>query len=129
MSGLTYVQSNVAYYGIAGSGGNLPCTFGAPNTQNSIGIVWISNDDSTPASGVTDSNGNFWYRMPGYYSNFGNSEVWVCPILASGPLNTVTVSGLSLASPGISPEVVILEYAPAGCFPCNIGIQCFKASL
>ena len=127
MPGLTWVQSNVAYYGVSGSGGNLPCAFASNNTQGNIGIAWISQDSSTPSSGVTDTNGNVWYQFPGYYSNFGNSEVWVCPILKPGP-NTVTASGLSLAFPGISPELVLLEYAPVGCAPCNVGIQCFVAT-
>ena len=123
MPGITYVQSNVAYYGVAGSGGNLPCAFLSANIKGNIGIAWIVTDDSTTTSGITDSNGNTWYQLPGLYTNLGNSEFWVCPSLNHGA-NTVTAAGLTGYTTG-SPDLIVAEYLPPPCPLGSVGIQAF----
>ena len=129
MPGVTFVQANVAYYAVAGAALALPCAFPSNNTARNIGIAWITADTGSGPSGCTDTNGNVWYGLPGYFSNFGYSTLFVCPSLKPGP-NTVTVTGLVAPIGGSqAPVLTILEYAPAGCFPCNIGFQVLQAAL
>jgi hypothetical protein len=130
MPGLTWVQSNVAYYGVSGSGGNLPCAFGSANAERNIGIAWITADSGAGPATCTDTNGNVWYEFPGYFTNSGFSTLYVCPYLKAGP-NTVTIGGLVPPSaPGAqSPVLTILEYAVQGCAPCGVGFQALQAAL
>lgn len=127
MPGLGFVQANVAYYSVAGSGGNLPCAFTSHNIQGNIGIAWVANDDSSTPSGVTDTQGNTWYQMPGFSSNVGCSNIWVCPSLKAGA-NTVTAAGLTPYTTG-SPNFIILEYEPPPCPQGTTGIQCMQPAI
>ena len=129
MPGVTYVQSVVAY--VAGTGSlTLSCTFGLPNTERNIGIAWITADEGAGPSGCTDTNGNVWYDLPGYFTNFGYSKLYVCPSLKAGS-NTVTITGLvPTAIPGSqAPVLTILEYKTQGCAPCQVGFQILQAAL
>ena len=78
MPGVSYVQSAVAYYGVAGrSGGSLPCAFGTPNAERGIGIAWITADSGAGPATCTDTQGNVWYEFPGYFTNSGFSTLYV----------------------------------------------------
>jgi hypothetical protein len=129
MPGLIPVQANVAYYGVAGAANALACAFTNPNVSKNIGIAWITSDTGAGPSGCTDTLGNIWYALPGYFSNGGYSTLFVCPSLNPG-VNTVTVAGLvPPISPRQSPVLTIMEYQPQGCYPCNIGFQVLQAAL
>jgi hypothetical protein len=120
---MTFYQSKVAYYGVAGSGGNLPAVFTSANGAGNIGLAWIVTDDATTTSGITDSQSNTWKRCPGYYSNTGNSEFWICTSLKAGS-NTVTAAGLTSYGTG-SPVLTIQEMIPPPCPIGSVGLYSF----
>jgi hypothetical protein len=125
---VTYANnSGVAYYGVAGSGGSLPCAFTHPNSDSNIGIAWITADEGYGPAGCTDSNGNIWRGFPGYFTNFGFSTLYVCTNLKAGA-NTVTVDGLVSPSRmgSQAPVLTVLEYATGGGVA---GIQALQAAL
>jgi len=127
MSGVTPVQSAAAYYGSAGSGGNLPCSYGSPNTANNIGVAWVTADKGAGPSGLSDTQGNTWFYFQGTFTNGGYTTFWVCPNLKAGA-NTVTVSGVvGGTAPSTAPVLVLLELAP----PASglVGIQAIKGPL
>lgn len=116
------VQSNVAYYGVAGSGGNLPCDFDEPNTQGNIGIGWVTADKGFGPSGIADENTNTWKSLQGYFTNVGYSTLFVCPSLKPGA-NVATVSGLVGGTPpSQAPVLTLLEYSPATLLNAAAGI-------
>lgn len=127
MSGVTPVQSAAAYYGSAGSGGNLPCSYGSPNTANNIGVAWLTADTGSGPSGISDTQGNTWFYFQGTFTNGGYTTFWVCPNLKAGA-NTVTVGGVVAGTaPSTAPVLVLLELAP----PASglVGIQAIKGPL
>ena len=127
MPGITFVQANVAYYGVAGSGGALPCAYGSPNVAGNIGIAWVTADAGAGPASCTDTKGNTWYGLRGYFTNSGFSTGFVCPNLKAGA-NTVTVGGLVAGTGGSqAPVLTVLEYAPPGSG--QVGIQALQGGL
>jgi hypothetical protein len=122
MPGVSCFQSNVAYYSVAGSGGDLPCAYIQPNGGGTIGLAWVTTADATTPSSVDDSNDNEWFLLQTYPSSLGTQTWWVCPVLNSG-VNTVTAHGLTGNNGG--PNFVLLEYSP----PCGgVSIMAFGAA-
>jgi hypothetical protein len=126
MPGATYYQSTVAYYGVAGSGGNLPVTWTHANIAADIGLACFISTNGTGPSGVpTDGNSNLWYPEPAFSS--GVFIQWfVCPVLkqSSSPV-TVTIPGCTADAYG-GPILVLLEYSPPLCPIGAVAIHAFQ---
>jgi hypothetical protein len=128
MPGATYVQSNIAQYATAGSGGSLPCAYLDPNASGNIGLAYLTGTEGETAATVTDSNGNTWYELPGTYLPTGYETWWVCPVLKAGA-NTVTAgTGLTESAAG-NPTLVVIEFQPPPCPVGSCGIQTFQPAL
>jgi hypothetical protein len=124
---ILFTQANYAQSGLFTGSGTLSCAYTNPNFKGNIGIVWTSgplaSGDSIPGT-LTDTCGNAWFLVNAIKSNLGCESLWVCPSLIGG-INTVTTSVLTFAPSG-EPTLVVLEYQPSGCYPCNIGFQGFN---
>ena len=125
---VTYANNHgIAYYGISGSGGSLPCAYDSANVAGNIGMAWLTANEGAGPSGLTDTYSNVWYPFAGYFTNFGYSTIWVCPSLIGGA-NTVTVRGvIGGPSPSNAPVLSVMEYQPPSSG--SVGFQALRGAL
>jgi hypothetical protein len=125
MPGISIVQANYGTYGALGALDKLPVPFTSGNSLNNILLAWVTGEEGSGITGgITDSNLNQYYLLPGINLEDEFAQFYVCPSCRAGA-NTVTANGCEPSSYG-GPNLVIVEILPPPCPIGSTGIQEFQ---